>query len=107
MASILRIGGERKAVCWICKGLITFTSLQAVAALLTVIFQCMPVTASWDPAARSDAKCISNGFYVAISAITIVSDGLVIWLPFYVFAGLQVRRTTKLALLSTFAVCSV
>lgn len=107
LACILRIGGQKRSVYYICKSMIVLTCMQAAATLLTVLFQCMPIAATWEPAARADAKCIGNGFHLAISSITVLSDAIVIWLPFYVFGGLQIRRTTKAALLSTFAVCSM
>ncbi|KAK8035535.1 hypothetical protein PG993_010530 [Apiospora rasikravindrae] len=104
---ILRVGGLRRGVRWACFGLITFTSLQAVAIFFAVLLQCLPIEANWDMAAKADAKCIDNAFHVTISSITILTDILVVALPFYVFLGLKMRKATKIAVICIFAMGGV
>ncbi|KAK8101901.1 integral membrane protein PTH11 [Apiospora kogelbergensis] len=104
---ILRVGGLRSGVRWACFGLITFTALQAVAIFFAVLLQCVPIEANWDMAARADAKCINVAFHVTISSITILTDILVVALPFYVFLGLKMRRATKIAVICVFALGGV
>ncbi|KAK8066699.1 integral membrane protein PTH11 [Apiospora hydei] len=104
---ILRVGGLRQGVRWACFGLITFTSLQAVAIFFAVLLQCLPIEANWDMAAKADARCIDNAFHVTISSITILTDILVVALPFYVFLGLKMRRATKIAVICIFAMGGV
>ncbi|KAK7966392.1 integral membrane protein PTH11 [Apiospora aurea] len=104
---ILRVGGLRRGVRWACFGLITFTALQAVAIFFAVLLQCLPIEANWDMAAKADARCIDNAFHVTISSITILTDVLVVALPFYVFLGLKMRRATKIAVICIFAMGGV
>ncbi|KAK6833381.1 hypothetical protein PG987_008075 [Apiospora arundinis] len=104
---ILRVGGLRTGVRWACFGLITFTALQAVAIFFAVLLQCLPIEANWDMKARANAKCIDNAFHITISSITILTDILVVALPFYVFLGLKMRRATKIAVICVFALGGV
>lgn len=104
---ILRVGGLRTGVRRACFGLITFTALQAVAIFFAVLLQCLPIEANWDMAAKTDAKCIDNAFHVTISSITILTDVLVVALPFYVFLGLKMRKATKIAVICVFALGGV
>lgn len=104
---MLRVGGLRASVRRACLGLITFTALQAVAIFFGVLLQCVPIEANWDMAAKADARCIDNAFHVTISSITIVTDILVVALPFYVFLGLKMRKATKIAVICVFALGGV
>ncbi|KAK8001628.1 hypothetical protein PG991_013850 [Apiospora marii] len=104
---ILRVGGLRTGVRRACFGLITFTALQAVAIFFAVLLQCVPIEANWNMAAKADARCIDNAFHVTISSITILTDILVVALPFYVFLGLKMRKATKIAVICVFAMGGV
>jgi hypothetical protein len=100
---VLRIGRRRKGVPWMVYSVITLTVLQAIAVFFGVVLQCLPVAANWDPALRPTAKCIDVSFHVTISSVTVLTDLLVLALPFYVFLGLQIGRGTKVAVLCCFA----
>jgi hypothetical protein len=100
---ILRLGDRRKGVRTAVYVLISFTALQAVAIFFVVILQCLPVSAVWDHASYPDAKCIKVEFHVTISSLTVLTDILVLVLPFYVFLGLKMRAATKVAVLCCFA----
>lgn len=104
---LLRLGSQAKAVRWSCYGLITFTALQAVAIFFSVLLQCVPIEANWNMEAKAGAKCIDNAFHITISSITILTDILVVALPFYVFLGLKMRKATKTALICVFALGGV
>ncbi|KAK7954708.1 hypothetical protein PG996_015519 [Apiospora saccharicola] len=104
---ILRVGGLQTGVRRACLGLITFTALQAVAIFFAVLLQCLPIEANWDMTAKADARCIHNAFHVTISSITILTDVLVVALPFYVFLGLKMRKATKIAVICVFALGGV
>lgn len=100
---ILHIGRRRKGVPWMVYSVITFTALQAIAVFFGVLLQCLPIAANWDPSLQPTAKCIDPSFHVTISSLTVLTDLLVLALPFYVFLGLQVGRGTKIAVLCCFA----
>jgi hypothetical protein len=100
---ILRLGERRRGVRTAVYVLIAFTALQAVAIFFVVVLQCLPIPAVWDAASYSDAKCIKPEFHVTISSLTILTDVLVLVLPFYVFLGLKMRKATKVAVLCCFA----
>jgi hypothetical protein len=100
---ILRIGEKRKGVSMAVYSIIAFTALQAVAIFFVVILQCLPVQAVWKPANYPNAKCIKPEFHITISSLTVLTDVLVLALPFYVFLGLKMRAATKVAVLCCFA----
>jgi hypothetical protein len=100
---ILHIGGKRKGVRWMVYTVITLTALQAVGVFFGVTFACVPVSASWTPTEMANAKCINVAFHVTISSFTVLTDFMVLALPFYVFLGLQMRKSTKVAVLLCFA----
>ncbi|PVH96315.1 hypothetical protein DM02DRAFT_687949 [Periconia macrospinosa] len=87
---ILHIGRRRKGVPWMVYSVITLTVLQALAVFLGVLLQCLPIAANWDSTLRPTAKCIDPSFHVTISSVTVLTDLMVLALPFYVFLGLQV-----------------
>ncbi|KAI1073655.1 hypothetical protein F5B20DRAFT_574650 [Whalleya microplaca] len=99
---ILRIGGQKNGVRWAIYGLLMFTTGHAIGVFFGVLLQCLPVQANWDAAVKAHATCIDNSFHVAISSLTILTDILVLALPFYVFLGLNMRKTTKLAVICLF-----
>jgi hypothetical protein len=100
---ILRLGERRTGVRTAVYVLIAFTALQAVAIFFVVVFQCLPIPAIWDAAHYPDAQCIKPEFHITISSLTVLTDILVIILPFYVFLGLKMRTATKVAVLCCFA----
>ncbi|OAK94594.1 hypothetical protein IQ06DRAFT_184538, partial [Phaeosphaeriaceae sp. SRC1lsM3a] len=100
---VLRIGRRRPGLPWMVYSVITLTALQAIAVFFGVVLQCLPVAANWDPSLRPTAKCIDVSFHVTISSFTVLTDLLVLALPFYVFLGLQIGRGTKVAVLCCFA----
>jgi hypothetical protein len=68
----------------------------------TLIFQCIPIHAAWDFAARPTAKCFSKDAFSAIgltnSCINVVTDFLFALLPVPIIVQLQVSFRTKITL---------
>lgn len=68
----------------------------------TLVFQCWPVRAAWDFAARQTANCFSNNTFSAIgltnSSINAATDLLFAILPIPVIWKLQVNKRTKVTL---------
>ncbi|KAK3306291.1 uncharacterized protein B0T15DRAFT_136667 [Chaetomium strumarium] len=101
---LLRLGGQKPGVKYAIYALNTFNGLQAVAIFLVATLQCLPIEANWDMAVKADpnTKCIDNSFHVIISCITIVTDFIVIILPFWIFLGLKMPTGAKVAVLGIF-----
>ncbi|KAI0199675.1 hypothetical protein F4808DRAFT_451294 [Astrocystis sublimbata] len=100
---LLRLGGHRRAVRYFIYGLLTFNGLQAIAVFLVAIFQCIPIEANWDLAAAATAKCIDLSFHVIVSAITLITDLLVLIIPFWIFLGLKLPFAARVAVIGVFA----
>ncbi|GKU07530.1 cfem protein [Fusarium langsethiae] len=105
---LLRLGGHKTNVRYAIHGLNIFNALHAVAIFFTALFQCWPIEANWDFPLREEpgVKCVDNWFHVIASCITIVTDFLVVALPFWIFLGLTMRWATKIAVLSVFVLGS-
>ncbi|KAI1344275.1 hypothetical protein F5Y15DRAFT_107606 [Xylariaceae sp. FL0016] len=99
---LLRLGGHKQNVRWIIYGLNTFNALQAVAIFLVALLQCLPIHANWDLAARASASCVDNSFHITISSITIVTDLLVLAIPFWIFLGLNMPMAARVAVIGAF-----
>ena len=106
---LLRLGGHKTNVRYAIHALNIFNLLHAVAIFFTALFQCTPIEANWNFALRKEPgnHCVSPWFHVIASCITIVTDFLVVALPFWIFLGLTMRWATKIAVLSVFVLGSV
>lgn len=82
------------------------TILHATAVFFGALFQCVPVETNWRPELREDPNtfCIDNSFHIIQSSLTILTDVLILALPFWIFLGLRMPRATKVAVLGVFAV---
>ncbi|KAI8635087.1 hypothetical protein F5Y19DRAFT_411558 [Xylariaceae sp. FL1651] len=100
---LLRLGGHRRRVRYFIYGLLTFNTLQAIAVFIVAVFQCTPISANWDLKVRATARCINPCFHVIISSITIITDLLVLAIPFWIFLGLKLPLAARLAVISIFA----
>jgi hypothetical protein len=100
---LLRLGGQKPGVKMVIYGLMTFNGLQAIAIFITATLQCLPIEANWDAAVLANAKCIDNSFHVIISCLTILTDIIVIIIPFWIFLGLKMPRGAKIAVVGIFA----
>ena len=74
-----------------------------VANVLTVIFQCSPISKAWD---RSIAgKCINtNQNQIGTGTINVISDLLILFLPLWAIWHLQLPVQKKISVSSIFAV---
>jgi hypothetical protein len=101
---LLRLGGQKPGVKYAIHGLNIFNGLQAVAIFLVALLQCLPIAANWDFALRAEPStvCVDNSFHIIISCITIVTDILVVALPFWIFLGLKMPVAAKVAVVGIF-----
>lgn len=102
LAFILRIAGLNprvRLVCWLTS---IFNLSEMIAVFLVVIFQCKPIASFWNPELGQD--CINQqDFAISTALLTIVTDVVVVALPFYVFLGLQMSKKKKAALIVVFS----
>lgn len=99
---LLRIGGQKPGVTWAIHALNFFNLALMVAIFIVVIFQCDPIAFNWDTSIEG-GKCIKQGtFYLSTAALTILTDVLVLALPFWIFLDLKMPRKAKIALIFVF-----
>lgn len=73
-----------------------------IAIFLTVIFQTIPIQAYWDLSLKPSRQINGANFYISTAIITIVTDFLVLLIPFWVFLGLKMRMAAKVGLIVVF-----
>ncbi|PKS12975.1 hypothetical protein jhhlp_000316 [Lomentospora prolificans] len=104
---LLRLGGHRRRIRWAILSLNTFNLAMMVAVFLVVIFQTMPVRAYWDRSITPDYQIDGPAFYISTAIITIITDFLVLLLPFWIFLGLKMRLAPKIGIILIFLIGGV
>jgi hypothetical protein len=90
----LRIFPSRTFLIWT-KGTIIFVVLHALAFLLVVIFQCVPISAICNPSIPG--RCVnSTALIFAGSGFSIAEDLIIIVLPIPVLKSLQMKLKKKI-----------
>ena len=78
-------------------GLLAFSASYGFVAMMTVLLECQPLRASWDPKA---GHCASQSVMVNISyfvtACSIATDCACTFLPYVILWNLQMKRSLKL-----------
>ncbi|KAH7024452.1 uncharacterized protein B0I36DRAFT_387023 [Microdochium trichocladiopsis] len=99
---LLRLSGvQRPLVRWSIHALNALNIAMMLAIFIVVIFQCSPVAAIYDPDVKG--TCIEQGlFYVVTAGLTVLTDVLVLALPFWIFLELKISRKKKMALIGVF-----
>jgi hypothetical protein len=81
--------------CWTS---ICFTFAICIEALITGIFQCVPVARFWDT--RIPGKCINTAaLYYTNAAINIVQDVSLVVVPFFMLRQLMMPKREKITLM--------
>ncbi|KAH8736176.1 hypothetical protein BGZ61DRAFT_339546 [Ilyonectria robusta] len=101
---LLRLGGQKQRVRWSIHALNAFNAAHAVAVFFVALLQCLPIEANWNMEARANAFCVEKEFHVIASFLVLLTDFLVLALPFWIFLGLKMPMGTKLALIGVFMV---
>jgi hypothetical protein len=103
---MLRLSGQNKKIRMAIHTLNAFNLALMMAIFLTVIFQCTPINYFWEQAGRNpptEGKCINSPVFVtSTAALNVLTDILVLMLPFWIFLGLQMPRRVKWALIGVF-----
>ncbi|ATZ58524.1 hypothetical protein BCIN_16g02840 [Botrytis cinerea B05.10] len=99
---LLRITGQKieiKRTIW---ALLIINNALMVAIFIVVIFQCTPISYNW-LSNIPGGYCIEQGvFYVVTTVFTLVTDILVLAVPFWIVIGLKMPRKTKFAAIAVF-----
>lgn len=100
---LLRFASQNKRIKRFIIGALVFLILFTIACILTLILQCIPVSAVWDYTLKATATCYSSQTYLAIgefnSAINIVTDFVFATLPVFMFHNIQVNKRTRASLM--------
>lgn len=79
------------------------TILQMVSTFLVCVFQCTPISTFWTSFVNGDPHCIDQRlFYVIAAGLTILTDVLVLALPFWIFLGINMQTRVKAAVIGLF-----
>lgn len=75
---------------------------EMIAVLFVVVFQCDPVESFWH--LELGQNCIDQrSFALVTSLLTILTDIVVVALPFWIFLGLKISKAKKVALMVIFS----
>ncbi|KAK8018791.1 hypothetical protein PG991_007981 [Apiospora marii] len=86
---------------WACVAVGAFTVAYSLTAVMTNIFQCVPVESNWDKTLVP--TCVDLGAeLVAVSSLNVVTDAAILCLPMPVIWGLKTSARRKLQLTSMF-----
>ncbi|EWG48747.1 hypothetical protein FVEG_16322 [Fusarium verticillioides 7600] len=99
---LLRLGGHNRNIKWAIYGLNAFNLALMIAIFLTVVFQTIPINAYWDLSVKPERQIHGPVFYISSAIITIITDVLVLLIPFWIFLGLKMRIAAKLGLIVVF-----
>ncbi|KAF7935213.1 uncharacterized protein EAE97_008120 [Botrytis byssoidea] len=98
----LRLAGQKIEIKRMIWALLILNSALMVAIFIVVIFQCTPVAYNWQLDIPG-GSCIEQGtFYAATSVIALITDILVLVVPFWIVIGLKMPRKTKIAVIGIF-----
>lgn len=104
---LLRLGGHRRSIRYAVYALNIFNVLQMIAIFIVVLFQTIPINAYWELKLARTRQIDAPLFYISTACITIVTDFLVLLIPFWVFLGLRMRVAAKIGLIVVFMLGAV
>ncbi|TEY33015.1 hypothetical protein BOTCAL_0698g00050 [Botryotinia calthae] len=99
---LLRITGKKIEIKQTIWALLILNNALMVAIFIVVIFQCTPISYNW-LVNIPGGYCIEQGvFYTVSTFFTLVTDILVLAVPFWIIIGLKMPRKTKFAAIAVF-----
>lgn len=100
---LLRMAGTKNYIRYSIYALNGFNLAMMVATFLVVIFQCNPVSGAYKLEDMETATCVdAYSFSTSTAIITIITDVLVVALPFWIILGLKMPTKVKLSLIGVF-----
>lgn len=97
---LLRLGGHKRSIRWAIHLLNATNAMLAIAIFLVTLFKCIPIDAVWEPTVKG--RCVNTIYYLITAVLTVVTDILVLALPFWIFLGLQMKTKVKMAVIGIF-----
>ncbi|ORY63331.1 uncharacterized protein BCR38DRAFT_516548 [Pseudomassariella vexata] len=92
----LRVGGSKPTLRKFIWALLIINNAMMVAIFVADMLQCIPIRKTFYP--TIPGQCISIGdFFIATAALTILTDILVLIIPVWLVAGLQLKLSKKVA----------
>ncbi|KAK7409729.1 hypothetical protein QQX98_008110 [Neonectria punicea] len=107
---LLRLGGQKKQVRLAIISLLAFNGALMVTIFIVCVFQCTPVNYFWMRAStiKHEGTCVdTSAFYIATASLTILTDILVVLLPFWIFLGLKLPLKVRAAIIGVFALGAI
>lgn len=93
-------GKRFKNVLWAITGLLV---LFALARILSVIIQCTPVAAVWNPMHYPNAHCVNHKIVLLVGAVvTAIFDVIILSLPMPILWHLHASKTRRKQLIGIF-----
>jgi hypothetical protein len=103
---LLRIAVDRIHI-WIIRWIMILNVLFAVPYCLLVTFQCRPISFWWDLNPDHHGKCISPDVIMILTYVVSVLNSMADWtfglLPFFIVRKLQMKKQTKILVISILA----
>jgi hypothetical protein len=102
---LMRLGGQKTSVRRAIIGLIGFNLATMIAIVIACILQCIPVNYFWEKMSPNppEGHCVDTAaFYIATSSFAILTDILVLILPFWIFLGLNLPLRVRAAIIGVF-----
>jgi len=98
---LLRLSSNRRSINIMIWALIALTVGIMIPMVVVRIFQCIPISAIWDLSV--ERHCIAQGpFYIVQAVSTILTDILVLIIPYWIVTGLSMPKRTKIVVISMF-----
>lgn len=97
---LLRLGGHKRSIRMAIYALNTVNAMLAIAIFLVTLFKCTPIDSVWEPEVKG--TCVNTIYYLITAVITVVTDILVLLLPFWIFLGLKMKTKVKAAVIAIF-----
>ncbi|KAI1394477.1 uncharacterized protein F4822DRAFT_388309 [Hypoxylon trugodes] len=86
---------------WVCIGVGIFVAAYSITAIMTNIFQCVPVKSNWDPTVTP--HCINLGSeLIVVSSLNVLTDASILCLPMPIIWRLKTDFRRKLQLTGLF-----
>lgn len=76
----------------------------SIAAVLVTIFQCVPVSASWNKSIKNKTCVDKNQWWYAFASLNTATDCLIVLLPIRPILQLQLPKREKIGLFCVFGV---
>jgi Fungal rhodopsin domain len=100
MLFLFRLTGQKKTVKRAILALLVVNGVATFTNLFFVIFQCLPIQATWDRFSYPDAKCLPfSTVTTAFASISVMTDFMALLVPTWIVYDLKIGRRQKALLI--------